>query len=140
MDELVDADGREARFAEVRAGMGEAGELSLLAGYVPVEEQDAVRAAAAAHGWGLVLDDPQPGEDVPTLLHQSRWVRPIRTVFDFLHIYPGYWEADVGWVFLPFFSLFFAMIVGDAGYALLLLRSPPCSSGASRRCRGTSST
>ena len=45
----------------------------------------------------------------------------MRTVFDFLHIYPGYWESDVGWVFLPFFSLFFAMIVGDAGYAVLLL-------------------
>jgi V/A-type H+-transporting ATPase subunit I len=80
-----------------------------------------VRTAAAAHGWGLLFDDPQPGEDVPIQLHQSRWVRPISTVFDFLHIYPGYWEADAGWVILPFFSLFFAMIVGDAGYAALLL-------------------
>ena len=58
---------------------------------------------------------------MPIQLHQSRWVRPISTVFDFLHIYPGYWEADAGWVILPFFSLFFAMIVGDAGYAALLL-------------------
>jgi V/A-type H+-transporting ATPase subunit I len=55
------------------------------------------------------------------LLSQSRFVRPVLTVFDFLHIYPGYWEADPGWVFLPFFSLFFAMIVGDAGYGILLL-------------------
>ena len=119
--ELVRRTAGEARFAEVRAGMEEAGELSVLAGYVPVEEQDAVRAAAATHGWGLLLDDPQHGEDVPIQLHQARWVQPIRTVLDFLHIYPGYWEDDVGWVFLPFFSLFFAMIVGDAGYALLLL-------------------
>jgi V/A-type H+-transporting ATPase subunit I len=80
-----------------------------------------VRAAAAAHGWGVLLDDPQPGEEVPVQLRQARWVRPIRTVFDFLHIYPGYWEVDAGWVVLPFFSLFFAMIVGDAGYAVLLL-------------------
>ena len=101
--------------------MDETEELSLLSGYLPVPEQDAVRAAAAAHGWGLLLDDPEPGEDVPVLLKQSRWVAPVRTVFDFLHIYPGYWESDVGWVFLPFFSLFFAMIVGDAGYAVLLL-------------------
>ena len=56
-------------------------------------EQDAVRSAAAAHGWGILLDDPQPGEDVPILLRQSRWVRPISTVLDFLHIYPGYWET-----------------------------------------------
>jgi V/A-type H+-transporting ATPase subunit I len=109
------------RIAEVRAGMGEAQAVSFLAGYLPVHDCDALRSAAAEHGWGIVLDDPQPGDDVPTLLHQSRLVKPVRTVFDFLQIYPGYWESDVGWVFLPFFSLFFAMIVGDAGYAILLL-------------------
>ena len=109
------------RVAEVRAGMGEAEAVSFLSGYLPVHDCDALRGAAVENGWGIVLDDPQLGEDVPTLLDQSRWVRPIRTVWDFLHIYPGYWESDAGWVFLPFFSLFFAMIVGDAGYAALLL-------------------
>ena len=118
---LVRATADEARFAEVRAGMDEAGELSVLSGYLPAEEQEALGAAAAAHGWGVLLEDPEHGENVPVLLRQSRWVRPIRTLFDFLHIYPGYWEVDAGWVVLPFFSLFFAMIVGDAGYALLLL-------------------
>ena len=109
------------RVAEVRAGMGEAEAVSFLSGYLPVHDCDALRGAATEHGWGIVLDDPEPGDDVPTLLHQSRLVKPVRTVFDFLQIYPGYWESDVGWVFLPFFSLFFAMIVGDAGYAMLLL-------------------
>ena len=109
------------RVAEVRAGMGEAEAVSFLSGYLPDHDCDALRVAAVETGWGIVLDDPEPGEDVPTLLDQSRWVRPIRTVWDFLHIYPGYWESDAGWVFLPFFSLFFAMIVGDAGYAILLL-------------------
>jgi len=109
------------RVAEVRAGMGLAEAVSFLSGYLPVHDCDALRGAAVEHGWGVVLDDPEPGDDVPTLLYQSRMVRPVRTVFDFLHIYPGYWEWDVGWIFLPFFSLFFAMIVGDAGYAILLL-------------------
>jgi V/A-type H+-transporting ATPase subunit I len=111
----------ETRYAEVRAGMDQTDDLSVLSGYVPSAEQDAVRSAATAHGWGILLEEPQPGEDVPVQLRQSRWVRPVRTVFDFLHIYPGYWEVDAGWVVLPFFTLFFAMIVGDAGYALLLL-------------------
>lgn len=118
---LVQTTADAARFAEVRAGMDEAEELSVLSGYLPADEQEALQAAAAAHGWGVLLDDPLPGEDVPVQLRQSRWVRPIRTLFDFLHIYPGYWEVDAGWVVLPFFSLFFAMIVGDAGYAVLLL-------------------
>jgi V/A-type H+-transporting ATPase subunit I len=111
----------DTRVLEVRAGMEDAGEVALLSGYVPAAEQDTVLSASAAHGWGIVLDDPAPGDDVPVLLRQSRFIRPVLTVFDFLHIYPGYWEADPGWVFLPFFSLFFAMIVGDAGYAVLLL-------------------
>ena len=119
--ELASRSTAELRLAEVRAGMDEEGEVSVLSGYVPAEEQDAVRTAAVAHGWGVLFEDPQPGEDVPIQLRQSRWVRPVRVVFDFLNIYPGYWEWDVGWVFLPFFSLFFAMIVGDAGYATLLL-------------------
>jgi V/A-type H+/Na+-transporting ATPase subunit I len=109
------------RLCEARDGMEDAGELSVLSGYVPSPQQEAVRGAAAAHGWGVLFSDPSPGEDVPVLLSQSRFVRPVLTVFDFLHIYPGYWEADPGWVFLPFFSLFFAMIVGDAGYGILLL-------------------
>lgn len=109
------------RLEEVRAGMGESGRLAALQGYVPAAARDEVSAAAAEHGWAVAFADPREGEDVPVLLHQARWVRPVRTVFDFLHIYPGYWEADVGWVFLPFFSLFFAIIVGDAGYACLLL-------------------
>jgi V/A-type H+-transporting ATPase subunit I len=118
---LVRTTAEETRYEEVRAGMDEAGEVSVLAGYVPAADQDAVRAAAVAHGWGILLDDPQPGEQVPVQLDQARWVKPIRTLFDLLRIYPGYWEADPGWVILPFFSLFFAMIVGDAGYAVLLL-------------------
>jgi len=111
----------DLRFAEVRAGMEEAQGICFLSGYLPVRDCDALHGAAAEHGWGVVLDDPELDEDVPVLLHQAKWVRPVRTVFDFLSIYPGYWESDVGWVFLPFFSLFFAMIVGDAGYAVLLL-------------------
>ena len=109
------------RFAEVRAGMEEAERFAVLGGYVPERDCEELRGAAAEQGWGLLLDEPRPDEDVPTLLHHSRWVKPVRTILDFLRIYPGYWESDVGWVFLPFFSLFFAMIVGDAGYATLLL-------------------
>jgi V/A-type H+/Na+-transporting ATPase subunit I len=113
--------GDALRVEEVRSGMGQSDQVVYLAGYVPVDGCEALSAASARHGWGVVFDDPVPGEDVPVLLKQASWVRPVRTVFDFLHIYPGYWEWDVGWIFLPFFSLFFAMIVGDAGYATLLL-------------------
>ncbi|MBN2617568.1 MAG: V-type ATP synthase subunit I, partial [Spirochaetales bacterium] len=40
---------------------------------------------------------------------------------DFLGNVPGYWETDVSPFFLIFFTIFFAMIIGDAGYGLLFI-------------------
>jgi V/A-type H+-transporting ATPase subunit I len=48
-------------------------------------------------------------------------VRPIQTIFDALGILPGYEEIDISAAFLTFLSIFFAMIVGDAGYGVIFL-------------------
>jgi V/A-type H+-transporting ATPase subunit I len=42
-------------------------------------------------------------------------------VFDILGTVPGYRENDVSTWFLLFFTLFFAMIIGDAGYGIIFL-------------------
>ena len=42
-------------------------------------------------------------------------------VFDILGTVPGYREYDISFWFLGFFTLFFAMIIGDAGYGCLFL-------------------
>jgi V/A-type H+-transporting ATPase subunit I len=42
-------------------------------------------------------------------------------VFELIGILPGYREIDVSLWFLLFFSLFFAMLVGDAGYGAIFL-------------------
>lgn len=115
--ELKDA----ARFATVRDGMGEGSTVAFLQGYVPADSADDLRESAARHGWGVVFDDPEAHEPVPTLLRYRRWVKPVLTLFDFLRIYPGYREDDVGLMFLLFFSLFFGMLVGDCVYGLLLV-------------------
>ncbi len=111
----------EERFAAVHAGMGVAQRVAFLQGYVPAESAATLRELAATHGWGLQLADPAPGDDVPTMLRYSRAVAPIRAVLDFLKIYPSYWEADIGWTFLIFFSIFFAMLAGDAMYGVFLI-------------------
>jgi len=58
---------------------------------------------------------------VPTLVRSPGWVKPIQVVFDAIGILPGYREIDISACFLLFLSLFFAMLVGDAGYGLLFL-------------------
>lgn len=109
------------RFAEARAGMGADRKVAYLLGFCPEDEIRTIESAAKKHGWCLLVEDPGPDEHVPTLLRMPRWVRPVKAVLDMLGILPGYREADVGAVFLLFFSLFFAMLIGDAGYGLLFL-------------------
>lgn len=109
------------RYEEARAGMGGSERISFLSGYCPDESMPDIRAAAAAHGWGLVINDPPPGELAPTKIRYPRWVKPVKAVFDVTGILPGYDEVDVSPCFLIALSVFFAMLVGDAGYGAVFL-------------------
>lgn len=117
------AEAEEAlQMAEVRAGMGSAmTRLCYLEGFCPTAEAESLRRAAQASGWGLVIDEPAEDDRVPTLIRNPAWLRPIEAVFDLIGILPGYREIDVSLWFLLFFSLFFAMLVGDAGYGAIFL-------------------
>ena len=109
------------RYLEVKAGMGEEGSIAYLQGFFPCEQESAVRKAAELNGWAVLLRDIAEGDDPPTLLRSPKWVRPINAVFQMIGVSPGYHEVDISAVFLIFFSLFFAMLVGDAGYGVLFL-------------------
>ncbi len=109
------------RFLEARTGMATVEPLAYLRGYAPEREVAHIQAAAAKLGWGLLIEDVKEEDRVPTKIENPRWVQPIRAVFDFIGVVPGYNEVDISGVFLLFFSLFFAMIVGDAGYGALFI-------------------
>lgn len=112
----------EARsLEEARLSLADYEKVALLKGFVPEPELPKLKKAAREEGWGLVIADPAPEEDVPTLIKRPPLLSIIKPVFDFLGTVPGYREYDVGLPFLFFFSIFFAMLVGDAGYGLLLL-------------------
>ena len=111
----------DVHLQEVRAGMGAAESIAYVQGFVPAEDVEAVRAEAGRRGWGLMVEDPGPQDDVPVKLKPPRWASPIKAVFKGINILPGYAEADVSVVFMLFFSLFFAMIIGDAGYGAIFL-------------------
>ena len=110
------------QLAEVRAGMGSATDrLVYLQGFCPADEIPRLRDGARKSGWGLVIDEPAESDTVPTLIRNPRWLKPIEAVFELIGILPGYREIDVSLWFLLFFSLFFAMLVGDAGYGAIFL-------------------
>lgn len=109
------------QYIEAREGMGAANKLAYLQGFCPFNLVDKLSKAAAEQGWGLVTEEPSPTDRVPTLIRNPAWIRPIESLFKLIKILPGYNEVDVSVPFLFFLSLFFAMIVGDAGYGLIFL-------------------
>lgn len=112
---------KEKEFQEAIYGMGEVGSLSYLQGYVPKDKADCILEIAKREAWGIILEDPQEGESVPTLLRNPRWIEIIRPLFSSLKIFPGYDELDISVWFLIFLSLFFGILIGDAGYGLIYL-------------------
>lgn len=111
----------DVRLKEVRAGMGSAESVAYVQGFIPDEDVPRIQEAAAPRGWGVLVVEPGPQDDVPVKLKPPRWATPIKAVFQGINILPAYNEADVSTVFMLFFSLFFAMIIGDAGYGLVFL-------------------
>lgn len=111
----------EIALAKAQCGMGEAGILAYLNGYVPEKKLDALQKAAAANGWALRVEDiPEDDADVPTLLTIPKKFSMAQQIFDFIGILPGYFETDVAVALFIFLTLFCGILIGDAGYGLLL--------------------
>ncbi|MCD6440388.1 MAG: hypothetical protein J7L86_01180 [Candidatus Marinimicrobia bacterium] len=112
---------KRLEFATVKSGMQDADEICYLQGYCPEGKVKRLIQAAANEGWGYLSEEPAETDNPPTLLKLNKWVSIIRPVFDFLGTVPGYREYDVSMYFLIFFTLFVAMIIGDAGYGVIFL-------------------
>lgn len=108
-------------FEETSAGMLSSDLLAAIQGFCPASRVAELSSAAKSEGWGLRVEEPSEEDNVPTLLSYNKLSRPMQFLYDVIGIAPGYREVDVSSVFLCFFSVFFAMILGDAAYGLLFL-------------------
>ena len=108
-------------FAAAEEAMESRGAVAFVSGWVPVTAVGELRSMAKTNAWGLLLRDPQDGEVPPTLVEPPKMFRPVKALFDGLGIAPGYTEADVSVPFMCYFSLFFAMLVGDGAYGAIFL-------------------
>ncbi len=93
-----------------------------ISGYVPEADLDQFKAAADEKNLAWAVDDvSEEDEHIPTKVRYNKISGLIKPVFDVLGILPGYREQDVSLWFFLFFTLFFAMIIGDGGYGVLIL-------------------
>lgn len=97
------------------------GKLMYLKGYVPKNTVDEFKTVAQQQNWGYAISEPEKPEDVPVYIKNPKWIGMINPVMKFIDIVPGYKEVDVSIYFLVAFALFFAVLVGDAGYGAIFL-------------------
>ena len=118
---------KEIEFETYSTGMAdenisEKGDTSIayFKGYIEEEKLDGLKQAAKLNSWGLLVEDPDEDDNVPTKLKNNKFVSLIYPLTDFLGTVPGYFEYDISAWFLSFILIFFGIIFGDGGYGLLI--------------------
>lgn len=110
-----------SEFERVADSLESDGELSWITGWIPAEKSAELQIAAEANAWGLLLRDPADDELPPVMIRPPRLFKPVAALFKGLGIAPAYRETDISVPFFCFFSLFFAMLVGDGAYGMIIL-------------------
>jgi V/A-type H+-transporting ATPase subunit I len=109
------------RYEEAKAGMVREDKIAYLTGFCPEPLTESLREMAGKKGWAILIENPLHDDPVPTLLKHSKLTKIFQPVMDFIGVSPGYREFDTNGIFLIFFSIFFAMIIGDGGYGSIFL-------------------
>lgn len=104
---------------------GETAYTFVCAGYIPTKYVDDLKARLAAKfGTKVVVDtiaiEPSEYPEVPVILENSKKFRPFQAALGIWGS-PVYGTIDPSWILAISFPFIFGMIVGDAGYGLLLV-------------------
>lgn len=93
--------------------------ITALQGWAPANQLPDIEAFTQAAGLALYADDPGPNDAPPTLLQQPA-ERQSGVDLSLFYQVPSYGSWDPTLLLLVSFPLFFAMIMADAGYGLVL--------------------
>ncbi len=115
LDEADDWAARKSAASQVRRE----GELFAVQGWCPHSATPDVQELAKRHTAALTVEPPGPDDSPPTLLKNPERVAGAEDAVTF-YMTPEYRMWDPTIVVFFSFSLFFAMIFADAGYAILL--------------------
>jgi V/A-type H+-transporting ATPase subunit I len=97
----------------------DASPLFALQAWSPSEEVLRLSKYAEEKGLVLEVEDPKPQDNPPTLLRNRPRLASGQDLVSF-YMTPNYWLWDPSTVVFFSFAVFFAMILSDAGYALIL--------------------
>lgn len=93
-----------------------------LTGFIPSEKTEEFKKALdAKERFAYIIESAEDDEATPTLVKTNRYTGMLMPVLNILGTFPGYHEKDISFWFLSFFTIFFALIIGDAAYGLIIL-------------------
>ncbi len=120
-DELRDVESRiNWQKVELSTTPAAEGSLSLLEGFCPVDQCAALDARLSTLDCYYVAEAPTAEDKTPIKLHNN-WFTRLFECLTGMYGWPNYGEFDPTPILGPFFLLFFALCIGDAGYGLLLI-------------------
>ena len=96
------------------------GALCLFEGFCPIDKEPELNAMLAQAQVYYEETDPAKEDATPIKLHNNWFVKLFEPLTG-MYGWPNYNEFDPTPILGPFFLLFFALCIGDAGYGLLLL-------------------
>jgi len=94
-------------------------DMFALQGWVPHTRLAELQSYARRHGVHVNVQETQANDNPPTYLDNPPWLAAGENLVNF-YMTPGYRAWDPSQIVFFSFALFFAMILADAGYAVLL--------------------
>lgn len=110
----------DLHLATVAAVPAAEGTIVTLVGYAPTESDAAICKAIDELGVFYLKEEATSADNPPVKLRNNWFTRQFEVLTD-MYGRPVYDEFDPTPILGPFFLLFFAMCMGDAGYGILLL-------------------
>lgn len=94
--------------------------LCLLEGFCPIDNVEELNNMLETEHIYYTSEEPTEEDPTPIKLHNNRFTRLFECLTG-MYGWPVYGEFDPTPILAPFFLLFFAMCMGDAGYGILLI-------------------
>lgn len=94
--------------------------VMLLEGWSPVSKEEDLIQMLHEEGTFYQTDEPEKTENVPILLKNNKFAQLFEPIGE-MYSLPNYHGIDMTVFWAPFYTIFFGICMGDAGYGLLLV-------------------
>lgn len=105
----------------VLGGLVQSPRVFFITGYISEPEAPKLKSALESRYEAVVeLSEPEPGDDVPVILHNNKFAEPVEGVVESYSL-PGKGEIDPSGVVALFYYVLFGLMLSDAAYGLIMV-------------------